>query len=129
MATAAAETAEPLIEIARATLRELRQADADSLPLTLNSTLDHDLGLDSLARVELFARIESDLGARLPEWLFETAETLGDIATALGRAPLIGPSRRRAVSNAWLQRFSTSIMGRPSRTGWRSRCLISSELP
>jgi 1-acyl-sn-glycerol-3-phosphate acyltransferase len=86
MALAAADAAEPLIEIARATLRDLRQAEADSLPMTLDSTLDHDLGLDSLARVELFTRVEHDLHVRLPDWLFEKAETLGDIAAALRRA-------------------------------------------
>ena len=79
-----ADAGEPLIEIARATLRDLRQAEADSLPLTLDSTLDQDLGLDSLARVELFTRIEHDLRVRLPDSLFETAETLRDIAIVLG---------------------------------------------
>jgi 1-acyl-sn-glycerol-3-phosphate acyltransferase len=91
MNPAAADGAEALIEVARATLRDLRQPDADSRPLTLDSTLDHDLGLDSLARVELFSRIECDLKVRLPDSLFETAETLRDIATALGRAPSMPP--------------------------------------
>lgn len=87
MSAAALNAAEPLIEIARSTLRDLRQADVDSLPLTLDSRLDHDLGLDSLARVELFSRVEQELRVRLPESLFESAETLGDIAAALARAP------------------------------------------
>lgn len=90
----ASSAAEPLVRIARATLKDLRQADLDSLPVTLDSKLDHDLGLDSLARVELFARIEQELHVRLPESLFETAETLGDIAAALNRLPTpaqIGP--------------------------------------
>ena len=89
MITAATHAVEPLIEIARATLQDLRREEADSLPLTLDSTLDHDLGLDSLARVELFTRIEHDLGVRLPDSLFETAETLRDIAVILGRAPTL----------------------------------------
>jgi acyl carrier protein len=88
-------TAEPLIEIARATLRDLHQAEAGSLPLTLDSTLDHDLGLDSLARVELFARIEENLRVHLPESLFETAESLGDIAAALDGAPTLDTLSRR----------------------------------
>lgn len=89
MLAAAAEATEPLIEIARATLQDLRHEEADSLPLTLDSTLDHDLGLDSLARVELFTRIEHDLGVRLPDSLFETAETLRDIAVILSRTPTL----------------------------------------
>jgi 1-acyl-sn-glycerol-3-phosphate acyltransferase len=86
MVAAAVDAAESLIEIARATLQDLRREEADSLPLTLDSTLDQDLGLDSLARVEFFTRIEHDLGVRLPDALFETAETLRDIAVILGRA-------------------------------------------
>jgi 1-acyl-sn-glycerol-3-phosphate acyltransferase len=89
MVAAAADAAEPLIEIARATLQDLRREAADCLPVTLDSTLDQDLGLDSLARVELFTRIEHDLGVRLPDSLFETAETLRDIAVILGRAPTL----------------------------------------
>lgn len=99
MVTAAADAGEPLIEIARATLRDLRQAEADSLPLTLDSTLDQDLGLDSLARVELFTRIEQDLRVRLPDSLFESAETLGDIAIALGRAPTDTTARRERAGS------------------------------
>lgn len=96
---------EPLIEIARATLRDLHQADADALPLTLDSTLDHDLGLDSLARVELFARIEEDLRVRLPDSLFETAETLGDIAAALH-----GAQSRDALSRRPAERTPTPYL-------------------
>lgn len=87
MVAAPSEATEPVIEIARATLRDLRHEQADSLPLTLASTLDHDLGLDSLSRVELFTRIEEDMRVQLPDSLFESAETLGDIAAALKRAP------------------------------------------
>ncbi|HEY0938490.1 MAG TPA: AMP-binding protein [Steroidobacter sp.] len=92
---AAPATAERVIEIARATLRDLRHEQADSLPLTLASTLDHDLGLDSLSRVELFTRIEEDMRVRLPDALFESAETLGDIAATLERAPASGTIERR----------------------------------
>lgn len=86
---AAAQPTESLLEIARATLRDLRQTERDTL--TLDSRLDHDLGLDSLARVELFARIESELHVQLPDSLFQTAETLRDIAAVLDRAEL-GPA-------------------------------------
>jgi 1-acyl-sn-glycerol-3-phosphate acyltransferase len=85
MSVTAANRAEQLIEIARGTLRDLGQHDADSRHLTLDSTLDHDLGLDSLARVELFTRIEHDLGTHVPDSLFGTAETLRDLAIALDR--------------------------------------------
>jgi len=66
-----------------AVLKELRQADVERRAITLHSTLDRDLGLDSLARVELFTRIEKNFNVHLPESLFEAAETLDDIAAAL----------------------------------------------
>ena len=83
----AANAAESLIEIASGTLRDLHQQARELQPVTLDSTLDHDLGLDSLARVELFTRIEHDLGTQLPDALFASAETLRDILNGLGAAP------------------------------------------
>jgi acyl carrier protein len=95
MSVAAADPAEPLIEIARGTLKDLRQHEGELRPITLDSSLDHDLGLDSLARVELFMRIERELGVRLPDSLFQTAETLRDIAAVLdSAAPAIRIARQ-----------------------------------
>ncbi|MCM2288347.1 MAG: AMP-binding protein, partial [Sulfuritalea sp.] len=50
---------------------------------TLDSRLDRDLGLDSLARVELLARIEQDFGVRLADDLLGSAETVRDLLTAV----------------------------------------------
>lgn len=55
----------------------------DSRPVRLDSRLDKDLGLDSLARVELLARIEAAFAIRLPEDLLGTAETVGDLLVAV----------------------------------------------
>ena len=61
----AADAAERLIDTVRSTVTDLRQQDVDRLPITLDSRLDEDLGLDSLARVELFMRVERDFGVQL----------------------------------------------------------------
>ncbi|MGD0277945.1 MAG: AMP-binding protein [Smithella sp.] len=53
-----------------------RQVLADSL-------LSQDLGLDSLARVELLARVEKILGVTLPEQIFIEAETPRDLWQAI----------------------------------------------
>jgi len=45
----------------------------------LDSSLDRDLGLDSLARMELLTRLERRYGIRLPEQVLATAETPRDI--------------------------------------------------
>ncbi len=49
----------------------------------IDSRLDKDLGLDSLARVELLARIERAFGVRLADDLLGTAETPRDLLAAV----------------------------------------------
>ena len=84
-----------LLEIVRRTVSELRPQAATALQPGLDSVLDRDLGLDSLARAELWARIEQEFGVRLPDSLFANAETPADLLRALqGRA---APA---AISNA-----------------------------
>ena len=54
--------------------------------LSLDSRLDQDLGLDSLTRVELLARVESAFTLRLPERVIADAETPRDLLRALQAA-------------------------------------------
>ena len=79
-----------LIEIARTTVVELRGQDASARPLTASSSIQRDLGLDSLARVELLHRVERAFGIHLPDATFESAVTLGDLLQTIERA---GPRR------------------------------------
>lgn len=46
---------------------------------TLDSSLEKDLGLDSLARVELVLRLEKEFGASLPEQALATSESPRDL--------------------------------------------------
>jgi acyl carrier protein len=46
---------------------------------TLDASLEKDLGLDSLARVELVLRVEKEFGASLPEQALATSETPRDL--------------------------------------------------
>ena len=59
--------------------------------VTLDSSLERDLGLDSLARVELVLRIEREFGARLPEQALASSETPRDllrfVLESAGQAP------------------------------------------
>ncbi|WP_213639717.1 acyl carrier protein [Pseudomonas lalucatii] len=77
--TDAPGAAEKLLGIVRQTVLELRPHAAEGAPIGLHSVLDRDLGLDSLARVELWSRIEREFGVRLPEALFATADTPHDL--------------------------------------------------
>ena len=61
------------------------------LHATLDSSLEKELGLDSLARVELVLRLEKEFGASLPEQALASSETPRDLLRFLlaskGRAP------------------------------------------
>ena len=79
------EFSAPLLEVVRSLLDEIQ---AGSAPQTINldSSLEKDLGLDSLARVELLARIERHFEVSLPERLFAEAETPRDLLHELNKA-------------------------------------------
>jgi 1-acyl-sn-glycerol-3-phosphate acyltransferase len=83
-----------LIAIVEELAEELRQGTIRCAGLSLSSSLDRDVGLDSLGRVELLARIERRLGVHLPEQIAVEAQTIGDLLEALHRAgeSLAGPS-------------------------------------
>jgi 1-acyl-sn-glycerol-3-phosphate acyltransferase len=74
-----------VLEILRELLVELGSAGA--LPrLSANSQLDADLGLGSLERVELLARIETVFGVRLADRMVAEANTPDDLAMAIAGA-------------------------------------------
>ncbi|MGH8555206.1 MAG: AMP-binding protein, partial [Gammaproteobacteria bacterium] len=75
-----------LIAIVEELAEELRQGTIRRDGLSLSSSLDRDVGLDSLGRVELLARIERRLGVHLPEQIAVEAQTIGDLLEALHRA-------------------------------------------
>jgi 1-acyl-sn-glycerol-3-phosphate acyltransferase len=82
----AAEIRERVLEVIRSLLEELGSRGA--LPmLTVASQLDRDLGLGSLERVELLARLETAFGVRLPDRVVAEANTPEDLARALLAAP------------------------------------------
>ncbi|MGZ4676617.1 MAG: AMP-binding protein [Acidimicrobiia bacterium] len=63
-----------------------------SFTVSLGSSLDRDLGLDSLARVELLARLEDALGVRLPSDLLVDAETPRDLVECVLRSATALPA-------------------------------------
>jgi len=76
-----------VLGVARQFLAELHGGVPRNRPLTLDSVLERDLGLDSLSRVELGVRVERALGASLPEQALVSAVTLRDLLAALQHAP------------------------------------------
>ena len=80
-----APAAPALLEIVQGLAQEL-QPQRRLRALALDDSLERDLGLDSLGRVELVARLERAYGVRLPEAVLGTAETPRDLLQALAAA-------------------------------------------
>lgn len=87
--------AEQMLEIVGQLAAELRRGTRARI--ALDSHLERDVGLDSLARVELIARIEHAFGAYLPEKVLTTAETPRDFLRALAAAHAVPPSQAVAA--------------------------------
>jgi acyl carrier protein len=68
---------ERLLEVVAAVAKEARPHVEPHVEL--DSSLEKELGLDSLARVELVLRLEKEFGAALPEQALATSETPRDL--------------------------------------------------
>jgi len=75
-----------LVDTARALVAQLRGETGEATRVGLSDSLERDLGLDSLARMELLMRVQRAFGVDLPQRTLERSETLADIADALARA-------------------------------------------
>ena len=69
------DAAAVLLEVLEELAAEIHPHRARARSITMRDSLDRDLGLDSLARVELLARVERRLRVRIPERTFVEAET------------------------------------------------------
>src|SRR6185369_856255 len=80
---------ERVLEVVAAVAKEARPNVEPRV--TLDSSLEKELGLDSLARVELVLRLEKEFHASLPEQALATSETPRDLLRFLlssaGHAP------------------------------------------
>lgn len=69
--------------------------------VTLDSSLERDLGLDSLARGELLLRVETAFGVALPEGTLGQAQTPADLLAALRRASPGHAAPKELAQEAW----------------------------
>ena len=79
----AAESAARLLTIVGDLLTEMHPGQKDHPGLSLDSSLDRDLGLDSLAQVELLARTEKAFDITLSEQILATVDTVRDLLRAI----------------------------------------------
>lgn len=75
--------ANTLLTLIEDLVTELHADKTLSFVLSLESSLDDDLGLDSLARVELISRIEQHFNVTLPQRDFAEAESPGDLLRSI----------------------------------------------
>ncbi len=124
---AAPDPAARLLALLRELTREIRPSERLAATLTLDSHLERDLALDSLARAELLQRIERTFHARLDERML-LAETPRDLlALILGEsgeparpAPAtVGPTPGwEALATETPERATTL----PDMLEWHERC-------
>ena len=79
-----------LLQVVQQLVNELHP-DVLSEGVELDSSLDRDLGLDSLARMELLSRLENQFAIRLPEQILATAETPRDLLRHIDRQETVTP--------------------------------------
>jgi 1-acyl-sn-glycerol-3-phosphate acyltransferase len=90
--TAPPPVEQELLRLAREVAREMRPGQVEAAPkrIDMGSSLERDLGLDSLGRAELVARLERTFAVRLPDEVLGGAETPADLARALAAAGVEG---------------------------------------
>ena len=109
---------ERLLEVVTAVAKEARPHVTPHV--TLDSSLEKDLGLDSLARVELVLRLEAEFDASLPEQALATGETPRDLLRFLRAST--GDAREAAehATHTDLSLVQTNGVRAPSNTQARS---------
>jgi len=75
-----------LLKLIEKLVAELHTSKPRSYVLGLDSSLDGDIGLDSLARVELISRIEQHFNVTLPQRVFAEAESPRDLLRSISSA-------------------------------------------
>ena len=89
------ETASRLLEIVRGLLAEIHSGQKEPIKPTLDNSLDRDLGLDSLAQVELLVRIEKSFNISLSEQILVTVDSVRDLLRAVLSS---GAERRETIT-------------------------------
>ena len=87
-------TSDVVMDIARQLVLELQPHRRGQLFLTPGTSLERDLGLDSLGRVELFLRLGRALDVDIPESALATVETLENLTETVNAAA-VGHGRSR----------------------------------
>ena len=97
-----------LIQVISDVVSEFHQNRPTSKAINLDSHFEKDLGLDSLARVELIARIEKRFKLALPEQTFADAESARDLLRAIqGAESPRKPMHTAEILSVYLENIRT----------------------
>lgn len=96
----AGDQAEALLDIIRRLSEEMHPRKRGVIQVNLDSSLEKDLGIDSLGRMELLLRIEENLDVSLSEQVLASAETPRDLLRAVSAAG----GRREAAAPPEIQK-------------------------
>ena len=91
-------TAARVVALARAVAEEQHPQRRGQFAADAQSSLERDLALDSLGRVELLGRLEGAFGIELPEQVLGSAETVQDLIAAVDRARPRGDAKLASVA-------------------------------
>ena len=91
--------ANTLLIVIEELVAELHANKTRSFVLSLDSSLDDDIGLDSLARVELISRIEQHFKVTLPDRVFVEVESPRDLLRSIA---VCRAKSKPSLQNRWL---------------------------
>ncbi len=80
------ETSQQLLTLVNQLVKEVHPSTYQHLDISIDSSFDRELGLDSLTRVELLSRVEKKFSVSLPERVLATVETARDLLRAIQAA-------------------------------------------
>ncbi len=93
--------AEAVLAAVAALYAQLHRGRPPGDALGCGSNLDRDLGIDSLARIELGRRLEDRLCLKLPQATLATLDTVDDLLRACGAAPMRRPTGQKRNPRAF----------------------------
>ena len=114
-----------LLHLVRDLADQLRPGSDFAQSLGIDHSLERDYGLDSLSRVELVTRIESELGVALDDGALSRAETPHDllraIVTAAPAAPSHSTERERERDDSRIEYPPTTLATLVDVLDWHAR--------
>jgi len=106
-----------LLKLISVVMTELHPGSAEKTAVHVDSRLDKDLGLDSLARVELLSRIEQTFDVSLTDSVFAEAETPRDLIRVIAASDKIQTSTVSALPDHQGNTESFTDGATPDHTG------------